>query len=496
MIIISQSSEEAAITRASDCKTHCGDVKVPLPVGIGLGCSIDGEQFEIVYNKSTTTHTPFLRKLEVQLLNISTDQGTLRVTNHLASQNCTVLDIKRKDFPDDFIFGLASSAYQYEGATNVGRGASIWDTFTEKYPEKIKDGSSGKVADEFYYLYQSDIVDRLKGMGVDSFRFSISWSRILPYRFILSGYEDGHLAPGRCSRYAGHCTNGNSAKEPYLAMHYLLLAHAKAVDLYRKQYKVEQNGIVGITLQVTWMIPKFHTYESCLAAYRGLDFLTGWILHPITFGDYPETVKSLVGCRLPKFTEDESKLLIGSIDFLGVNYYAATYAEESNISCIMNQGPSYDNRVNLTISRHSLRIGEQITGTEIFVYPKGIEEVVMYIKENYNNPIMYITENGINDPDFPDPQDTVRIEYHKKHLCYLLQAIKLGAKVKGYFAWTFLDNFEWSSGYTKKYGFYRVDRKSMARTAKASVRWFTDFLKPVPKFVNYEEPAYSLLSAA
>lgn len=72
------------------------------------------------------------------------------------------------------------------------------------------------------------------------------------------------------------------------------------------------------------------------------------ILHPITFGDYPETVKSLVGCRLPKFTEDESKLLIGSIDFLGVNYYAAAYAEESNISCVMNQGPSYDNRVNLT----------------------------------------------------------------------------------------------------------------------------------------------------
>ncbi|GMN55352.1 hypothetical protein TIFTF001_024464 [Ficus carica] len=304
------------------------------------------------------------------------------------------------DFPDNFIFGTASAAYQYEGATDVdGRKPSIWDTFTEQHPEKIEDGSSGKIADEFYYLYRSDIVDKLKVMGFDSFRFSFSWSRILPYGtmnggenkkgvqfyhsliqtlidndlFSIGGYEDGEYAPGRCSHYAGNCTSGNSAIEPYLVMHHILLAHAEAVDLYWNQYKVADS----------WM----------------------------------------------------------------------------------------------------------------FIYPKGIEDLVMYVNENYNNPTMYITENGVQDPSVPE--DKIRIKYYRRHLWHLLQAIKMGANVKGFYAWTLLDDFEWSSGYTLKFGLYDVNRKTMKRTPKASVDWFTIFLKPEPKIVDYGKLASSsLLSGA
>ncbi|XP_024025384.1 beta-glucosidase 17-like [Morus notabilis] len=489
--------------------------------------------------------------------------------------------ISRSDFPLDFIFGASSAAYQYEGAADIGgRKPSIWDTFTENYPEKIADRSSGKVAEEFYYRYESDIL-RLKKTGFNSFRFSISWSRVLPngrgqpnldgikfYKSLLEtlnrngikpvvtlfhwdlpqaledeyggflspkfvddylayvdfcfrtfghyvkswitfnepvifttkAYEFGVFAPGRCSHYNGNCTNGNSATEPYIVIHHLILAHAKAVDLYRKKYKELQKGNIGITIQSLWVVPKFRTPESCLAAYRALDFSLGWVFHPITFGDYSEIMKSLVGCRLPKFTEDESKLIKKSYDFLGLNYYTARYAEDSNVSCVINQGPYGDSRVNLTDSKDGVPIGQKIDGTWMNVYPQGIEELVLYIKENYNNPPIYITENGVPDPiNSTSLNDVGRIDYYRSHLQHLLKAIKAGANVKGFYIWTFLDDFEWNSGYTYKFGIYHIDRKNnLTRIPKRSVEWFREFFKTIPRVMNiHEEPiTSSFLTAA
>ncbi|XP_031274812.1 beta-glucosidase 17-like [Pistacia vera] len=293
--------------------------------------------------------------------------------------------IDRSSFPAGFLFGAGSSAYQHEGAVHLdGRKPSIWDTFVVENPEKISDHSTGDVADEFYYLYKEDVA-AMKEIGLDTFRFSISWPRVLPkgkisggvnwkgvdfynslinelllndiepfvtlfhwdlpqaledeYGGFLSpeivndfhdyadfcfqefgnkvkywitlnepnifskiGYATGIYAPGRCSNYIGICTEGNSATEPYLVTHHLILSHATAANLYRHKYQASQNGIIGVTVDTIWEVPKYQTISDRKAALRALDFYIGWILHPMTFGDYPMTMRYLVGNPLPNFT--------------------------------------------------------------------------------------------------------------------------------------------------------------------------------------------------
>ncbi|PON32154.1 Glycoside hydrolase [Parasponia andersonii] len=499
--------------------------------------------------------------------------------------------LTRKQFPEDFIFGTASAAYQYEGAANEsGRKPSIWDTFTNDYPEKIADHSSGAVAQDFYHRYEEDI-EYMSDIGFDTFRFSISWSRILPYGtpdiinsegvefyhklinylkakglkpvvtlfhwdlpqalenkyggllsqnfvkdfrkyagfcfqefgnsveqwitfnepyvFATHGYQTGIKAPGRCSHYAGNCTKGNSAVEPYKVIHHLLLAHAEAVHLYWNKYQLKQKGIIGLTEASHWMVPKFYTPESSTAAYRALDFMLGWTVHPITYGDYPETMRNLVGCRLPKFTKAQSALLKGSFDFLGLNYYTARYAEEYNATCF-NPTPENDSRVLLTTEKNGVPIGDKTALDWLYVYPKGIEDLVLYVKENYNNPNIYITENGFVDPKINDTidcsnsalKDDGRIKFHRDHLWHLLNAIKAGANVKGYFIWSFEDNFEWQDGYTAKFGIYCIDYKNqLARKPKKSVSWFQKFLydgcRKIPREGDADQlnPSFLLPSA-
>ncbi|XP_048323427.2 beta-glucosidase 17-like [Ziziphus jujuba] len=475
------------------------------------------------------------------------------------------LTLSRTSFPNSFIFGAASSAYQYEGAAHAyGKGSSIWDTFTSTHPEKILDHSSGIIADEFYYQYKEDIA-LLKDIGFDSFRFSISWSRVLPrgritggvnqegvkfynnlidqllsngikplvtlfhwdlpqalddeyggflspnivndYRdyaefcfrefgdrvktwitlnepnyFSSDGYASGFRAPGRCSKYIGNCTAGNSATEPYLVAHHLILAHATAVQLYRHKYQAFQKGSIGITIGSEWMVPKFQTVECIKAASRAMDFIFGWIVHPVTYGEYPKTMRSLVGNRLPKFTEAESKMIKGSFDFIGANYYTASYAEaDSSFSTITNPSYTTDMNVTLTKEKDGIPIG-QPTASWLYIYPKGIEEFMLYIKRNYNNPAIYITENGVIDDTnvaLKDKlNDSTRISYHHQHLSHVLKAIKGGADVRGYYVWSFLDNFEWELGYTVRFGLVYIDYKNkLQRYMKNSARWFKNFLQ-------------------
>ncbi|KAJ0095387.1 hypothetical protein Patl1_17268 [Pistacia atlantica] len=139
--------------------------------------------------------------------------------------------------------------------------------------EKILDHSTGDVADEFYYLYKEDVA-AMKEIGLDTFRFSISWPRVLPSSKI--GYATGIYAPGRCSNYIGICTEGNSATEPYLVTHHLILSHATAANLYRHKYQASQNGIIGVTVDTIWEVPKYQTISDRKAALRALDFYIGW----------------------------------------------------------------------------------------------------------------------------------------------------------------------------------------------------------------------------
>ncbi|KAA8520277.1 hypothetical protein F0562_014533 [Nyssa sinensis] len=448
--------------------------------------------------------------------------------------------LNRSSFPAGFVFGAGSAAYQSEGAAFIdGKGPSIWDTFTHQHPEKIADHSTGDVAEDVYHRYKEDIV-LMKKIGLDAFRFSISWSRVLPnlqpyvtlfhwdlpqaledeyggflspkivddyrdyvdfcfktfgdrikhwftlnepYTFSLNGYATGTMAPGRCSNYIGNCTSGNSATEPYIVAHHLILSHAAGVKLYREKYKPYQNGQIGVTLVTNWFVPISLSAISQRAARRAIDFMFGWFLHPMTYGDYPKNMRALVGNRLPKFTEEESMMLQKSYDFLGVNYYTSNYASNAMVSNSMNLSMTTDNQANLTSVRNGVPIGQPTALNWLYVYPKGIRALVLYIKERYGNPSIYITENGIaeaNNSTLPIKQalkDKLRILYHYGHLTFLSRAIKEGADVKGYFIWSFLDDFEWDAGYSVRFGINYIDFKdNLKRYFKNSAFWFMKFL--------------------
>ncbi|OAY40077.1 hypothetical protein MANES_10G147600v8 [Manihot esculenta] len=419
--------------------------------------------------------------------------------------------LSRSSFPKDFIFGAATSAYQIEGAANSdGRKPSIWDTFTKEDSEKILDHSSGDVAEDFYHHYKEDIAV-IKEIGLNSFRFSISWSRVLPYGrvsagvnqegvnfynsiinellsngieplitlfhwdlpqalqdeyggflspkivddyhdyvdfcfeefgdrvkywitinepnyFSCFGYATGDTAPGRCSNYIGNCTVGNSATEPYIVVHHMILCHATALKLYKQKYQASQKGTIGIIITAFWKVPKFETTASRKAASRGLDFTIGWVLHPLTYGDYPESMRSLVGERLPKFTEEQSKMIQGCIEFVGINYYTARYVDASPSSTKVNLSYTTDSQTIESTEKNGIPIGQQAGSSWIYIYPEGIREIVFYIKRNFNNPPIYITENGVEDNSSmainESLNDSLRIKYHYLHLSYLLQAIK------------------------------------------------------------------------
>ncbi|WJX36941.1 hypothetical protein P8452_24773 [Trifolium repens] len=466
-------------------------------------------------------------------------------------------------FPKDFLFGIGSSAYQVEGASNIdGRGPSIWDTFTKQHPDKIWDHSSGNIGSDFYHRYKSDI-KVVKQIGLDSYRFSISWSRIFPkgkgavnplgvkfynnlideilangltpfvtlfhwdlpqgledeymgflsnkvvkdfenyaefcfktfgdrvkhwatlnepYSFTINGYMGGTFAPGRCSKWVGNCAAGDSTTETYIVAHNLILAHAAAVRVYKRKYQAHQKGQIGVTLVTHFFEPYSNSDADRKAASRALDFFFGWFAHPITYGYYPEIMVSLLGNRLPKFTKEESAIIKGSYDFLGVNYYSTYYAQSTPPTNI-NMTYYTDMQANVTPIKNGLSIGPSTDLNWLYVYPKGIHGLVTHIKDVYKNPPVYITENGIaqnrNDsiPIDVARKDGVRIRYHDGHLKYILQGIKDGANVKGYYAWSFSDSYEWDAGYTVRFGIIYVDFKNnLKRYPKYSAFWLQKFL--------------------
>ncbi|KAJ1421940.1 Glycosyl hydrolases family 1, N-terminal conserved site [Sesbania bispinosa] len=447
--------------------------------------------------------------------------STVTILEAAAVVPTTLVDVSslnRSTFPQGFIFGTASSSYQYEGATNEGgKGPSTWDIYTHKHPEQISDRSNGDVAVDQYHRYKED-VQIMKYMNTDAYRFSISWPRILPslQPFVTLFHWDlpqalqdeygGFLSPkivNDFQDYAEVCFKefGDRVKhwmtlnepwsysmgtEPYGASHYQLLAHAAAVKIYKTKYQASQKGLIGIVLNSNWFLPFSNEKLDNRAARRALDFMFGWFMDPLTKGKYPKRMVSLVGNRLPNFTEEQSKLLIGSFDFLGLNYYTTNYAAHITHPSNDESKSIYykDSHVNLTTERNGIPIGTRAASSWLYVYPRGIRELLMHIKTKYKNPLIYITENGVD--EFNDPtltleealMDTYRIDYFYRHLYYISTAIKDGVKVRGYFAWSLLDNFEWGSGYTVRFGINFVDYKdNLKRHQKLSAHFFRNFLQ-------------------
>ncbi|KAK4387049.1 Beta-glucosidase 18 [Sesamum angolense] len=481
------------------------------------------------------------------------------------------VNVKRSDFPHGFHFGATTSAYQVEGAVHEdGKGLSNWDVYCRiqgdkpeflvssvalcfldlilcsclfvavefdfwcvlRFSGNIVDGTNGDIANDHYHRYMEDI-EIMQSLGLTAYRFSISWSRLLPrgrlggvnqaginfYNSIIdnllirgiqpfvtifhneypqeledrfggwlspvmqeefvhfsetcfkhfadrvqywmtmnepnllaeAAYEKGRSPPARCSPPFGHCASGNSDIEPLIAVHNMLLAHARAAKLYHEQYKSKVNGVIGITVCAYMYIPLREIEDDTEAANRALAFNAAWMLDPLVFG-------------LPSRDEALSRKRITKLFFGGKR--ACTDRPISGF-------------VHTTGERNGVTIGEPTGMSEFFVVPKGMEGIVNYIKERYHNKPMFVTENGYSSPGNEDDiygHDVKRIHYHQSYLASLAQAVRNGADVRGYFIWSFMDNFEWSNGYRLKFGIYRIDRQTLNRIPKLSATWYRDFL--------------------
>ncbi|KAF8053817.1 hypothetical protein N665_1372s0005 [Sinapis alba] len=321
-----------------------------------------------------------------------------------------------------------------------------------------------------------------------------------PYIMTIAGYDQGNKAAGRCSKWVNEkCHAGDSSTEPYIVSHNVLLAHAAAVDEFRKCKQISHDhSQIGIVLSPRWFEP-YHSdsTDDKEAAERALAYEIEWHLDPVIHGDYPEIVKRYAGDKLPSFTEEESNMLRNSSDFVGVNYYTARFA--THIPEIDPAKPRFktDHHVQWKLTNHSGHIigpGDIERGL-ILSHPEGLRKVLNYIKDRYNNIPVYIKENGINDNDDGTKpreeilKDTIRIEYHETHIQQLHKAIvEDGCDVRGYYAWSMMDNFEWEHGYTARFGLYYIDFiNGLKRYPKDSAKWFKRFLKRSISETNYEE---------
>ncbi|RLM92641.1 beta-glucosidase 5-like [Panicum miliaceum] len=426
-----------------------------------------------------------------------------------------VLGFTRGDFPEDFVFGSATSAYQYEGAVaEDGRSPSIWDTFT--HAGRMPDKSNGDIAADKYHKYKDD-VNLVTDTNLEAYRFSISWSRLIPkgrrtvnpkgleyhsnlidelvrhgvqvhvmmYQLDLpqvledeygrisqhmqtcalrssvigfrtwttldevnvaaiGSYDIGQIPPGQCSDPFGvtKCTVGNSSVEPYIAAHNMLLAHASATRLYRAKYQAVQKGVVGINIYTLWPYPLTNSTADLEATQRFRDFYLGWIVEPLVFGDYPQAVKKNVGSRLPSFTKVQSEAVRGTLDFIGINHYYSLYVNDRPLE-------------------------------------KGIRDFALDISAEYRGSRTDPPIGQVMQPEMVVSMILKRVDYMKNHIRSTLTALRNGANVKGYFAWCFVDVFEYLTGFKSHYGLYRVDfeDQTLPRQARLSARWYSEFLR-------------------
>ncbi|XP_006661423.1 beta-glucosidase 31 [Oryza brachyantha] len=474
--------------------------------------------------------------------------------------------ITKADFPPGFVFGAGSSAYQVEGAfAEDGRKPSIWDTFA--HAGYSVDGATADVTADQYHKYKED-VKLLHEMGVDAYRMSISWPRLVPDgrgainpkgleyynnlidelvshgiqphvtiyhfdfpqalqdeyngmlspRFIedftayadvcfknfgdrvkhwstvnepniepIGGYDQGILPPRRCSFPFGiSCDNGNSTTEPYIVAHHLLLAHSSAASLYRDKYQATQGGQIGLTLLGWWYQPGTQAPEDIAAAARMNDFHIGWYMHPLVYGDYPPVMRKNVGSRLPSFTDEESKRVLGSFDFVGFNHYVAIYVK-ADLSKLDQSLRDYMGDAAVKYDQPYLKSNDKfplgLRSNFMTSTPWALKKMLKHLQVKYKNPAVMIHENGAAGQ--PDPSggntddDDFRAQYLQDYIEATLQSIRNGSNVRGYFVWSFLDVFEYLFGYRLRFGLYGVDFASPERTRyqRHSARWYAGFLR-------------------
>jgi len=428
-------------------------------------------------------------------------------------------------FPKDFTWGVATSAYQIEGAWNkYGKGESIWDRFSHT-PGKVMNGETGDMACDHYRRYAEDVA-LMKKLGVKAYRFSVSWPRVLPkgkgvvnkagldfYKRLVDELLQAEIEPWICLHHwdlPQALQNEGGWEIPtsvqYFADYAELLAHELGDKIKRwiifneprciawlgYLTGIHAPGIKDLQLAVKvshyLMLAQGKAIQTLRDSDRNLNLGTVVDLnamHPFSDSRKDEEATDrhdqlwnrwfvdplFKGAYPPlaeeiglKHTKDDMELIKQPLDFLGVNYYTRA---------IM----SYDDSVPLTRAKG---IQKKTPTTEMGweIYPNGLREVLMRFRTEYGNPLLYVTENGAAFEDnvtrSGEVQDDDRIAYLRDHIASAYRALRDGVNLKGYFVWTLMDNFEWAEGYSKRFGLVHTDRRTMKRTPKKSFYWYKD----------------------
>ena len=442
------------------------------------------------------------------------------------------MDLSRSDFPEGFTWGVATSSYQIEGATTEGgRGPSIWDTFSAT-PGRVVGGDSGEVAVEHFHRYAQD-VDLMADLGVDAYRFSIAWPRVQPtgsgrvngagldfYSRLVDTLLERGITPWatlyhwdlpqpledaggwpvrdtahRFAEYAAHVADalGDRVRhfitlnEPWCsaflgygsgrhapgrsdpaaalaASHHLLLGHGLAVEALRERVPQAQ---VGITLNLYPVAPA-HDGHGTQDVVRRVDGLSNrWFLDPVLRGSYPQDVVDDVAhlTDLSFVHDGDLEVTSAPLDFLGVNYYTRHVVAPG---ALPGTGE---------VEFASRGLPTTALGWE--VDPEGLSDILLRVTRDYGDIPLVITETGAAfDDELVDGEvhDAGRVDFLRGHREAGAKAIAGGVPLRGYFAWSLMDNFEWAEGYAKRFGIVHVDFDTQVRTVKDSGRWYAAFL--------------------
>jgi beta-glucosidase len=421
-------------------------------------------------------------------------------------------------FPSDFHWGVATSAYQIEGAAQEGgRGPSIWDTYSHT-PGKVLNGDTGDVACDHYHRLEEDL-DLIQSLGVDSYRFSIAWPRVQPlghgawnpeglafydrlvdgllkrgiaphitlYHWDLpqglqdrGGWESrdtayrfadyakvmaerlGDRAASICTHNEPWCTAvlGNELgrfapgfqdqKVMLRVAHHLLLSHGLALQAMRS---TSTRAPLGIVLNQSPATPATASAADAALADKEYAMFVRWYMDPLFKKQYPQG-PDLPVCDVVQAGDLDT--ITQPMDFLGINYYTRIWS-----SAAKPPVPAPN------------ALGVSDMGWEN--YPQGLTDLLVKIHTDYTLPPIFITENGFANADVlvdGKVADTPRIDYMRTHLQAVRAAMAAGVKVKGFFYWSLMDNFEWDSGYAKRFGLFHVDYRTQVRTAKDSAHWY------------------------
>ncbi|KAI1490843.1 family 1 glycosyl hydrolase [Biscogniauxia mediterranea] len=295
-----------------------------------------------------------------------------------------------------------------------------------------------------------------------------------PFCSSVLGYSTGFFAPGHTSDRKKSPV-GDSSREPWIVGHNLLVAHGRAVKVYREEFKPKDKGQIGITLNGDYAYPwDPEDPEDVEAANRKIEFAISWFADPVYFGKYPDSMRKQLGDRLPEFTPEEEALVKGSNDFYGMNHYTADYVKHGT-----GTPAPEDFLGNLTThstDKHGNSIGPETQSFWLRPNPEGFRLLINWLSKRYGYPPIYVTENGtsIKGENDLSPEeilnDQFRVDYFRTYIHAMAKAVSEdGCNVKGYMAWSLMDNFEWAEGYETRFGCTYVDYKNgQKRTPKAS----------------------------